>query len=506
MRDMDLAEVLIKNRSRIVRKWSTRLLTRSGARYGERSLEELRSLTAGATDANYAVLIDNDYAKIDRFIEKIAHMRLDSGFMLSEVQKAFILYQTIVVPIITSRLEGKGLTQALNKLNKCLAYTITRFSDYFESLHEQHMREYAENLEMEVDNRTKELSESEAKYRVLVEEINDGYFVNQNGRIVFANRAFCHMHGYALEEVLGRPYLDFIAPQSMEQVRSFYEKRLDQENAPEQYMYYRLHKDSASLPTENRVKLIHYEGERAAAGICRDITERMKMEQRLREAENLAHIGQLTTSLAHEIRNPLSSIKMSIQMLLQTVKLSGNDKRTMEIAAREIERLEKILAEMLDFARPLRLSLGAASLNDVIVSCLELLKARIAEKKITVKRRLSGSLEPLLLDTGKIEQAIINILLNGIEVLPEGGTLWITTRRKSSERLMASVEIADDGPGVNSQDLPYIFDPFFSKKKKGTGLGLSNVKKIVEAHGGAVSASQGARGLCLTLSLPMRGI
>jgi signal transduction histidine kinase len=91
-------------------------------------------------------------------------------------------------------------------------------------------------------------------------------------------------------------------------------------------------------------------------------------------------------------------------------------------------------------------------------------------------------------------------------VLPEGGTLWITTRRKSSERPMASVEVADDGPGVSSQDLPYIFDPFFSKKKKGTGLGLSNVKKIVEAHGGAVSASQGARGLCLTLSLPMRGI
>ncbi|MGA3174206.1 MAG: PAS domain S-box protein [Syntrophorhabdales bacterium] len=501
---MNLAAVLQKSRGAIIREWSAILLTGSGKRYGDRPLEELITLTSEATDANYAVLIDDNFAKIDSFIEKITRMRLSSGFTLSEVQKAFNVYRTIVMPALARALNGDELIGALKRLDYCLLYTITRFSDYFQTLHEKQVTDHAQNLEKEVMKRTGELSESEAKYRMLVEEINDGFFINQNGNIIFANHAYCEMHGYSTSEVLGKSFLDFVAPQSIAIVQSFYEKRMADRIALEQYMYYRRHKNGSLLPTENKVKLILYQGEYAAAGICRDITERVKMEQQLRESESLAHIGQLTTSLAHEIRNPLSSIKMSIQMLLKTRKLSGGDRRTMEISAREIARLERVLAEMLDFARPVRLKLKAASIDEIIESCVEIVEPRIKEKNLIVGMRLGLGVPKALLDREKLEQAVINVLLNAIEALPEGGKIDIFTRCRKKEEPAIRVEISDDGPGVGAEDLPYIFDPFYSGKKKGTGLGLSNVKKIVEAHGGTVSATPRRRGLVLAFTLPIK--
>jgi len=328
---MDLATLLETYHDAIVREWAHRLNTEVSDRYRQRPLEELLGTTSEAARANFAVLVKGDFSKIDRFIEKITQMRLKAGFPLSDVQKAFELYRTVLLPLLVREMEGEALLDALRKLNDCLSYTICKFSDYFQSQHERQIREHAEELEREVEKRTQELAESEAKYRVLVEEINDGYFVVQRGRIVFANRAFCEMHGYRPEEVLGRPYTDFVAPSSLEEVRRFYEGRAG--GRGNLFVYFRLHKDGRSLPTENKVKVIHYQGRRAAAGICRDITERVEMERRMRESERLAHIGQLTTSLAHEIRNPLSSVKMNIQILLKKLHLEGNDRRRMEIRA-----------------------------------------------------------------------------------------------------------------------------------------------------------------------------
>jgi len=501
---MALDVVLTRNRDKIIHAWSTALYTHSGERYGERPLEELHALTSEATDANYCVLVNNDFSRIDLFIEKITRLRLGSGFALSEVQKAFNLYRSFLIPILTETLAREELAPTLRKVDACLSYTITRFSDYFQSLHEKQVRDYAQNLEQEVIKRTAELSESEASYRVLVEDIDDGYFVLQNGKIIFANRAFCDMHGYTINEVLGRAYTDFVAPESLPKVEDYAKRRLTHRDAPEQYPLMRLHKDGTPLPTENKVKLILYHGEYATAGICRDITGRVKMEQRIRESENLAHIGQLTTSLAHEIRNPLSSIKMSIQMLLKTMKLAGDNKRTMEISAKEIARLEMILAEMLDFARPVKLKLKPASVNDIIESCIEILGPRIKEKNILVRRILGRQVGQAFIDGEKIEQVIINILLNAIEVLPSRGTILVATKRGQAEQSTIRVEVSDNGPGMSRDDLPYIFDPFFSSEKKGTGLGLSNVKKIVEAHGGSVTAVLRRKGMRLGFTLPLR--
>jgi signal transduction histidine kinase len=376
---MGLEKILAEHREEIIKKWSYALRTKVGERYRRRPSRELIALTSEATDANYVILINNDFTKIDHFIEKITKLRLESGFTLSEVQKAFDLYRLIVVPIITQKMKGNELSRALKKLNYCLSYTITRFSDYFQSLHEKAVRDYAQNLKTEVEIRTRQLAES----------------------------------------------------------------------------------------------------------------------------ESLARIGQLTTSLAHELRNPLSSIKMTIQMLLETMNLNGDNKKAVEISAKQISRLERILSEMLDFARPVRLAQEPSSVNEIIRSCLEILDAKIREKRVTVKKSLPVRTPPILIDREKIEQVVINILLNAIELIPIGGVIWVKTEHKREPQSSITVKITDNGPGIDRSDLPYIFDPFFSKKKKGTGLGLWNVKKIVEAHGGSVSAAGRQKGFCISFMLPL---
>lgn len=501
---MHVADILHKHRDELISEWIDRLQAENGPRYGHRPKEELYITVAAAFDASYAVLVERDYRLIDCHIQWITGLRLLGGFSLSEVQGAYEMFRKVVMPVLTKELGKRELEEAFERVNGCLYYTITRFSDNFQQLHEKQIRDHARDLKEQVDIRTRELAESEAQYRVLVEDINDGYFVNQDGTIVFANKAFCDLHDYSVAEVVGRPYIDFIAPESRAEVKKLYERRVDKGHAPDLYVYSRRARDGRALPTENKVKLIVYRGKTAVAGICRDITERIEMEKKVRESESLAHIGQLTTSLAHEIRNPLSSVKMNIQILLKKLEFKGNDKRRMEIMTQEISRLERILSEMLDFAKPLRLDLKPALITPIIASCLEMLTVRFQEKGIQVRKRFSRSIPNVLVDRDKIEQAVINVLQNSIDALPEDGWIGISTKFRPQNGRQIEIAIDDNGPGIPQEDLPYVFDPFFSNKKKGTGLGLWNVKKVIEAHGGSVGiATKRTGGVHLLMAIPV---
>jgi signal transduction histidine kinase len=133
------------------------------------------------------------------------------------------------------------------------------------------------------------------------------------------------------------------------------------------------------------------------------------------------------------------------------------------------------------------------------------MEARIKEKEVVVAKHYARKLPRIMVDRGKMEQVIINILLNSIEVLPKGGCLEIFTQQRRKEGSALFCEISDEGPGISPDDFPYVFDPFFSNKKKGTGLGLSNVKKIIEAHGGTVKlALRKPQGTRVGLTLPLR--
>jgi len=478
-----------RNREKIILEWVNRLQTEVGDQYALRPREELIGTVSEALEANDRVINHGDYGPIDRFIEKITRMRLGAGFLLSDVQKAFECYRDIVIPMLAREsFMMEEYCDLVVRINKCLAHTIHRFSDFFQEMHEKKILEHNRRLEEEVRARTAQLRESELRYKTLVEEINDGYFVIQDEVIVFANKAYCRMHGYSLEEVLGRKYHEFVDPRDVEKVVSIYRKSFHEGSAPSVFEYLRRNKDGKSFPTEITAKLTHYEGKISNLGLCRDISRRVEMEMRMREAEKMAYIGEITTSLSHEIRNPLSAVKMNLQIIKRNAKLKGNDQRRIDISAREVMRLERTLTELLDFAKPLELHLVPCKVNDVLNSCVELLETKFGENGLIPIVRHDPDLPEISCDGEKLGQALINLLLNAIEASPEGGRIFITTRYRP-DRKPQGVElfIEDEGPGISSSCLPEIFKPFFTTKSRGTGLGLSNVKRIMESHGGEVT-------------------
>jgi PAS domain S-box-containing protein len=498
---MDITDILKSYRESVVGEWVRRLHTEVSSLYSAEKIETLNYTCSSAYDANFAAFARNDFSAIDVVIEYVGNLRGRGGFPLSDVQKAFEIYRSVLMPILVTQSDESALVDNLERLNFCFSYTIHKFSDYFQSLSEKQIRDYAQTLELKVEERTKEIAESEDKYRTLVEEMRDGYCVNEGGKIIYANRSYCEMYGYTLKEVVGRPYTDFIAAESLEEVTRLYDKRVAGSERKEQYTFFRLHKDGRSLPTENTVNVVRYQGRVVSLVTCCDVTERIRMEERFRETEQLAHIGHLTASLAHEIRNPLSAARMGVQMLLKNPVFTGINRRRLEILAHETLRLDGIVTDMLDFARPMKFEFRLCSMADVIQSSLEAVETRIREKYILIHTRSSRNLPFLMMDYEKMEQVVINLLLNSIEAVPDNGEIKITVGRQGSGAVR--VQIADSGGGISGEDLPFIFDPFFSKRTKGTGLGLFNVKKIVEGHGGSIQAiPEIPHGVCMSFTIP----
>ena len=207
-----LEHFLKSHRQRIIDEWVKRLHCEVSKRYSERPVEELRETVTQAFEANCAFLLKEDLTPINSFIKKITKMRLEAGFALSDVQKAFELFRKVTIPLMGTKADPKSFQDNIVKINDCLAYTIHQFSDWFQAMHERSIMQYSRDLEKKVRQRTEEMLESELQYRRLVEEISEGYLVIRNGVIVFANKAFCDMHGYDLAEVLGRQYGQFVDP------------------------------------------------------------------------------------------------------------------------------------------------------------------------------------------------------------------------------------------------------------------------------------------------------
>ncbi len=212
----DLSEFHERWRTEVIEKWVDRLMTDVGDQYATQPRADLMDTVTEAFDANYDVIIHDDYRPIDQFIRKITRMRLEAGFLLSDVQKAFELYRDIVIPLLAEETVMDEFRDSLRRINACLSYTIHRFSDHFQALHEKEILEHNRRLEEEVRARTAQF----------------------------------------------------------------------------------------------------------------------------REAERMAYIGQITTSLSHEIRNPLSAVKLNLQVLGKNSRIRGNDRRRIDISVREVMEMD----------------------------------------------------------------------------------------------------------------------------------------------------------------------
>ncbi len=239
--------------------------------------------------------------------------------------------------------------------------------------------------------------------------------------------------------------------------------------------------------------------------VQRDITDFKDLEQKFYESQKLAAVGQLSAGIAHEVRNPLSSIKMSLQILEKRMNPQDNDLKRFRIAQREVEHLEKLVSDILVFARPAEPEMAPGDVNQFLKYSLNLAEKEIAEKKIRVEYRFDDKVPRLPFDSAMLKQAFLNLYLNAIDAMAAGGVLSISSRLIDGDGKSVSIEVADNGAGIEANVLPHIFNPFFTTKNYGTGLGLSQVKKIIDLHGGIIDiTSKKDAGTKVTVTLPVQ--
>jgi two-component system, NtrC family, sensor histidine kinase PilS len=239
-------------------------------------------------------------------------------------------------------------------------------------------------------------------------------------------------------------------------------------------------------------------------GVCQDLSSIKQMEERMRQADRLAAVGRLAANIAHEIRNPLASVSGAIEVLSRELPTDATQARLVEIVLRESERLNRLITDFLDYARPAPPTLVEVEVARLVEDVVLLLEHRRLPAGLKVVRELEPPL-PARVDPQQMSQAIWNLCLNAVEAMPEGGELRVGARPAERERGLGRLEvwITDTGHGIPEADLAHVFEPFYSTKAGGTGLGLASVYRIVHEHGGQIEVrSRVGAGTTFTLWLP----
>lgn len=241
----------------------------------------------------------------------------------------------------------------------------------------------------------------------------------------------------------------------------------------------------------DRERALRESAEGNAAARDRALRELESTVDSLRQADRLAALGTLAAGMAHEIKNPLGSIGGAAEILAQDYPPDHPRREFLDILREEIRRLTAITGKYLNFARPQPPDLRPVDINATLKASVELVAKSAAGASVGFETRLEPSLPPALADPVQIHQALVNLLLNGIQAMPQGGALELET---SSVPRGIEIRVRDHGPGLPEDEVERLFEPFFTTRPGGTGLGLAMSRRIAEAHGGALEAGNAPGG------------
>lgn len=237
--------------------------------------------------------------------------------------------------------------------------------------------------------------------------------------------------------------------------------------------------------------------------LFRDMTEVQVLKQEVERSRRLASVGRLAAGVAHEIRNPLSSIKGFATYFRERYRDVDEDRQTADVMIQEVDRLNRVIGQLLDFARPMAVEKAPVRIEPLIRHALKMIESPAGERGIRTQTRLDPSLGTIPVDADRLGQVLLNLLLNALEATPEGGTLTVSVET-DLQAGRVRIKVQDTGKGIPQEHLPLIFDPYFTTKGSGTGLGLAIVHKIVESHGGEVRVeSEEGKGTTVTVLLPL---
>ena len=377
------------------------------------------------------------------------------------------------------------------------------------------MREWNQALERRVAERTAELNQSEARFRLLAEATFEGISVCENGILLDCNPQLARMLGYHMEELIGMQVMDLIAPESRELVGN--NINCGQEV---NYEFMGLRKDGSTFPVEAHACRRMWKGKETRVSAIRDLTETKRASARLRaqqtelyQAQRLALVSEVSAGIVHQIGQPLAAIGVNLTAYFATVSHQKEGSCPCSDIMREIDadvtRMRSTIIHLRALADPEKPDRAPVNLNRVVGDAVELLRQESRERGVEIAVDTDPSLPSCMMDSIQMTQVVLNLLKNSFEavesVAPERKRIVISTGMHCHEWL--EMMVCDRGSGISAEILPQIFSPFFSTKPEGVGIGLRLSRTIVEAHGGMIEAipNTDGEGVAFRLLLPCCG-
>ncbi len=251
--------------------------------------------------------------------------------------------------------------------------------------------------------------------------------------------------------------------------------------------------------------------------VLTDITALKRLEMQIRRSDRLASLGTLSAGMAHEIKNPLVSIKTFAQLLPERYQDSDFRETFSALIGHEIDRIDSLVNQLLRFARPAKPLLRPMHVHEVLEKSLTLVGHRLYQKEIKLSRSWNADVDTIRADADQLEQVFLNFFLNAMDAMKQGGELAVATevraaddwpspvsRMNGENHEVLRITVRDNGEGIKGEDVPHVFDPFFTTKDYGTGLGLSVVHGIIQEHGGQIEVeSEVAKGTAFHIHLPL---
>ncbi len=339
--------------------------------------------------------------------------------------------------------------------------------------------------------------ESERRHRLLFESAADAIFILSAegvdaGRILQANEAAAEMHGYSVEELTTMNIKQLDAPEAAAGAQERIEQMLRGEWIKAEFDHRK--KDGTVFPVEISAGIFEVGGRKYILAFDRDITDRRRAERDLRYAQRVKLAGEMATGIAHEVKNPLAGIKLAMETLAQIPHIEGEDREVMYQVIGQVARIESLLKGILNFARPPKPQVSPANVNDILCSVADFLRKTFEDmRSILLVAEFDSQCHEVLADPQQLQQVFMNLLLNAADAMPGGGVITMRTICDPVKRNVR-IEIDDEGPGIAEDLRETLFEPFVSTKAKGAGLGLAVSKRLVEEHGGIITAENRLEG------------
>jgi PAS domain S-box-containing protein len=339
----------------------------------------------------------------------------------------------------------------------------------------------------------------------------DGILVlDPTGVMRAVNPAAERIFGFRREDVSGRHYIHVFADHRS--VLNILERIYDDPNAAASFEAHIFGSGAEPMPVAITWSILGDDsaGDQSLVVNVQDLTHVKRLERQWRRSQRLAALGTMATGVAHEIRNPLGGIRGSSQLLAREMGKNRKVKDFLDVIMREVDRLDHTVEQLLGFARPTKAGMAPTGVEDIIERALAVLKPEIEKNGIRVVKNVPSEVRRIHADASQLTQVFLNLFLNALQAMPDGGVLTISVREDTglvqTDSPFVVVEINDTGHGMSSRVLEHLFMPFFTTRESGTGLGLAISHRIVEEHSGSIDVvSEEGKGTTCIVSFSAAG-